>query len=221
MTDKEIDEFIHNNTTENLKEFFNGLIEKLNTTNKRNDKLSLLMGILIIVYFIIDKNIVSSINLGPISINDISLTKLFIPLIFAFVLLVYATLNAHRAMLLQNIKSIGTTLYKLQESPLEDPYYPNSFLRLIMPFSLWEELSSKYIGNGKFGCLTLFMILPIFPLILFPFIFEFYAIKALLQNNWENGIIEKTIIILTIWIILTSIIYYIKLLSSSIKENKN
>ena len=182
MTDKEIDEFIHNNTTENLKEFFNGLIEKLNTTNKRNDKLSLLMGILIIVYFIIDKNIVSSINLGPISINDISLTKLFIPLIFAFVLLVYATLNAHRAMLLQNIKSIGTTLYKLQESPLEDPYYPNSFLRLIMPFSLWEELSSKYIGNGKFGCLTLFMILPIFLTIL---IYLLQQSNVNLKSNFE------------------------------------
>lgn len=218
---KEIDEFIQNNTIENLKDFFNVLIEKLNTTNKRNDKLSLLMGVLVTLYFIIDKNIVSSIDFGPISINDISLTKLFIPLIFAFVLLVYATLNAHRAMLLQNIKRIGSTLYKLQESPLEDPYYPNSFLRLIMPFSIWEELSNKYVGNGKFGCLALFMILPLFPLILFPFVFEFYAIKTMLQNNWGNGILEKTIIVLTIWIILTSIIYYIKLLSSSIKENRN
>ena len=221
MTDREIDEFIQNNTTENLKEFFNALIEKLNSTNKRNDKLSLLMGALIIVYLIIDKEVISSINLGPISINDISLTKLFIPLFFAFVLLVYATLNAHRAMLLQNIKRIGLTLFKLQESPLEDVYYPNSFLRLIMPFSVWEELYSKYLRKGKFGCLTIFMILPLFPLILIPFIFEYYSIKALIFNNWGNGFFEKIIIILTIWIILISIIYYIKLLSFSIKENKN
>ena len=221
MTEKEIDEFIQNNTVENLKDFFNVLIEKLNTTNKRNDKLSLLMGVLIIAYFIIDKSVISSINLGPISINDISLTKLFIPLVFAFVLLLYATLNAHRAMLLQNIKRIGSRLYELKDSPLEDPYYANSFLRLIMPFSMWEEINSKYIGKGKFGCLALFMILPIFPLIFVPFIFEFFAVKTMIQNNWGNGFFEKTIIILTIWIILASIMYYIKLFSSSIKENKN
>ncbi|MFA5296645.1 MAG: hypothetical protein WC389_00375 [Lutibacter sp.] len=220
MTDKEINEFIQDNSPENLKDFFKILIDKLNTTNKRNDKLSLIMGLLIVAYFIIDKNIVSNISLGPISINDVSLTKLFIPLIFAFVLLVFATLNAHRAVLLKNIKKIGKVHYNLKETPLEDPYYSNSFLRLIMPFSYLEELNSKYINNGKYSWPAFFMILPLFPLILSPFIFEFYAVKTMILNNWENGILEKIVIILTVWIITTSIIYYVKLLSSTIKENK-
>ncbi|SDY05344.1 hypothetical protein SAMN05444411_1161 [Lutibacter oricola] len=220
MTDKEINEFIKNSTIEDLKDYFNKLIERLNESSKRNDKLSLLMGILIVSYFIIDKNSVSNINLGIISINDMSIAKILIPLIFAFVLLIFATLNAHRAKITKNIKIIGQSLYNLKEDPLADSYYPNSFLRLIMPFSYLEELNSKYMKNGKFGCLTLFMTIPLYPIIALPFIFEFIALRKMILNDWSNGVFEKIITILTIWIILISIVYYIKLLSTSINENK-
>jgi hypothetical protein len=68
MTDKEINEFIiQNNSPEKLKDYFNILIDRLDETNKRNDRLSLLMGVLILGYFIIDKNSISNIDLGIIS----------------------------------------------------------------------------------------------------------------------------------------------------------
>ena len=217
MTEQEIDKFIENNSDESVKEFFNLLLVKLDSSNKRNDKLSLLMGLLILLYFLFDEKMVSSISLGPVSITDLNLAKLFIPLVFAFILLIYATLNAHRTDVLRNIRQIGIRLYNIEENGKQE-FYSNTFLQLIMPFSMWEELNSKYLKDGKTVCLTLLLTLPIFPLIFSPFVFECYALKILFTEKWSVGLMEKVVIVSTIWIILSAVIYYVKLFAMKIKE---
>ena len=98
--------------------------------------------------------------------------------------------------------------------------YSNVFLQMIMPFSFWEELNSKFMKDGNVGCLTIFLTIPLYPILLTPFVFEYIAIKNLIINNWQNGWIEKGVIILTIWILISAIIYYIKLMKTAISEVK-
>ena len=217
MTELEIDKFIKNNSEDSVKEYFNLLLTKLDSSNKRNDKLSLLMVLLIFLYFLLGEKVVSSISLGPVSITDLNLTKLFIPLVFAFILLMYATLNTHRAVILKNIRQIGIRLYHIEENGKQE-FYSNSFLQLIMPFSMWEELNSKYLKDGKAGCLTALLTLPIYPIIFSPFIFEYYALKFLFLEKWRIGLVEKVVIVLTIWILLSAIFYYVKLITMTVKE---
>jgi len=217
MTEEDINAFIEKNSEESVKEYFNLLLVKLDSSNQRNDKLSLLMGILILLYFLLDNKVVSNINLGPISITEFNLAKVLIPLAFAFILLMFATLNAHRADVIKNIRQIGIRLYNLEENGKQE-FYSNSFLQLIMPFSMWEELNSKYLKDGKTGCLTVLLTLPLYSIILSPFIFEYYALKTLFIEKWGLGLIEKIVIVLTIWILLSAIIYYIKLFTMKVKE---
>jgi hypothetical protein len=219
MTDKEIDDFIENSSEEKLKDYFDSLVQKLQTLNAKNDKLSLLLGLLILSYFVINKNVISNINLGPISINDISNAKLFIPLIFAFVLLIFATLNAHKAVLLQNIRKVGVKYYKVRDAGNQE-FYSNRFLRMLLPFSFWEEISTIYFSGGKFGCMAVLLTIPLFLLILIPFFFEYFALKIIIIEKWHNSLLEKGIVILTIWILVAAIFYYFKLFEMKIKEEK-
>ncbi|MCH8234356.1 MAG: hypothetical protein IIB82_17185 [Bacteroidetes bacterium] len=220
MTVDEIDKFISNNSETKIQDYFNNLVSKLKATNSRNDKLTILMGILIVFYFVTDLKVVSKFSLGPIELTDFHLVKLFIPLAFSYVLLVFATLNAHRAQIIKNIRQIGKGLYQLNENVAEDSMYSNVFLQMIMPFSFWEELNSKFMKDGNVGCLTIFLTIPLYPILLTPFVFEYIAIKNLIINNWQNGWIEKGVIILTIWILISAIIYYIKLMKTAISEVK-
>lgn len=220
MTIDEIDNFIANNSEANIQDYFNNLVNKLKTTNSRNDKLTILMGVLIVFYFIADLKVVSKFSLGPIEITDFNLFQLFIPLAFSYVLFVFATLNAHRAKIIKNIRQIGKRLYQLNEKAEEDSMYSNVFLQMIMPFSFWEELNSKFMKNGNVGCLTILLTLPLYPVLLAPFVFEYIAIKNLIIKNWHNGWVEKGVTVLTIWILISAVLYYFKLMKSAISEVK-
>lgn len=221
MTIDEIDDFISSNSEAKIQDYLNNLVNKLKTTNSRNDKLTIVMGILMVFYFITDLKVVSKFSLGPIELTDFNLFKLFIPLAFSYVFFVFATLNAHRAQIIKNIRQIGKRFYQLNENVAEDSMYSNVFLQMIMPFSFWEELNSKFMKNGNVGCLTIFLTLPLYPILLTPFIFEYIAIKNLIINNWKNGWIEKGVTVLTVWILISAVIYYFKLMKSAISEVKS
>ncbi|NOQ26152.1 MAG: hypothetical protein GQ564_12380 [Bacteroidales bacterium] len=221
MTKEEIDRFIENNEKEDIKSFFDKLILKLEATNRSNDKILIWLILLIFIYFSVDLNIFSQLKLGPIVLTDNSFIKLFIPLVFTYLLLKFMTLNTYRSLILKNIRQIGGFLFSLKEGVSDNSTYSNSFLQIIMPFSFWEEISSKYMRKGKAGCISLLMISPVFLLILVPFVFEYIIIRDLFMNFWKIGLIQKAVTISTIWIFLAVIIYYIRLVRIDLEENKN
>lgn len=216
MTEQEIKDFIKSNTDERIGEYFNLILAKLNLASKRNEYLSFIMVILVVLYFIVDKNIISDLSVGPVTLVDVSVTKMFIPLLFAFVLLLFATINAHRADIIQNIREIGVNYFNLRQEEKQE-FYSNPFLQLLMPFSFWEEINTKNL-NGGAGCLTLLMTIPLYPIIAAPFVFEYHAIKSLINERWDNGNWDKVLIIFTVWMVLSSIVYYFRLFRMKIKE---
>jgi hypothetical protein len=211
MTKEEIDKFIENNTEEDIKTFFDKLIINLEVSNRSNDKILIWLTLLIFIYFSVDLKIFSQLKLGPLVLTDSSFIKLFIPLVFTYLLLKFMTLNTHRSLIIMNVRQIGGFLFSLNEGISEDSIYSNSFLQIIMPFSFWEEISSKYMRKGNVGCLTLLMILPVFSLVFVPFIFEYIIIRDLFVDFWEIGWVQKAVTVSTIWMFLAVIIYYVKL----------
>ncbi|TAJ11951.1 hypothetical protein DMA11_14715 [Marinilabiliaceae bacterium JC017] len=220
MTKKEIETFIAINKEDDIKSFFDKLLTKLDASNRSNDKILIWMAFLIFIYFSIDLDIFSQLKLGPIVLTDNSFIKLFTPLIFNYLLLKFVTLNAHRSLIINNIRQIGGRFYNLKEGVDENATYSNAFLQIIMPFSLWEEVNSKYMNKGKTGCLTFLMISPLFILLFAPLIFEYIIIRDLIVDFWQISWVQKTVTITTIWIFLAVIIYYIKAVKIKMTENQ-
>lgn len=218
MTTNELQRFIADKDDSEIIDYFNLLHTKLKDLNNSNNRICLLMVLVSFIYIFIDNKAFTTIDIGFISISDISIIKLLTPLVFSLLFLLFANLNSHRAIVIKSIKVIGNHMYKLNSK--DDAFYPNTFLHIILPFSFWDEINSTLMKNGKIGCLTLILIIPLFPIICLPFYFEYYAIKNLFISFWTNGLFEKCIIISNIWILLTIIYFYTKLMIQSVKEVK-
>ena len=218
MTVEEIESFIENNESNVVHEYFDSLIQKHKDLNASNNWLSFLMLIAVFVYFFIDSAEITEVNLGLISITNTQTIKLFSPVIFSFLLFVFATVNAHRAEILKTMKVLGAHLFHLDKK--YDASHMNSFLRLITPFSFWDEVNSKFTENGKVGCLTLFLTLPLYPIILAPFVFEYHVYETHFLDLWPQGLFEKGMVVLNSWFVLAVFVYYVKLMAISLRTVK-
>lgn len=220
MTYTEIIEFIKSSEESDRKYFFDHLVSKLENINNRIDRLSLYMLILLVLYFTIDLQIVSEISIGPFSLKDLNLSKAFIPLVFNYIFFLFASLNAHKSHIIKSIKICGSIVLNIKQSSPELFFYNNSVLKLVIPFSFADEVNSVFIKNGKLGCLSLILMIPIFPLMSIPLIFNILSLKHLIYNYWLASHYFKILIALTAWIFVTTIIYYFKLLNIGMTESR-
>jgi len=221
MNKKEILNFIDSNNDENIKDYFYKLIEKLDGIKRENNKIQIWLVVLVFIHFGIDFDFFKEINLGPVNLKtDNHFIKLFIPIVFTFMLLQFATLNSQRAIIISNIREIGTKLFNLETNLAEKSMYSNKFLRTLMPFSMSEEVNDKFLQNGNIGFITFILTLPLFLLLSTPFIYEYIAIKDHLLNFWGKNWFENLIIILNIWLLIVVFGYYIKLFTLAFKAAK-
>jgi len=223
MTRQEIVQFINDNDVERIIDYNDKLFDTVKELNKRNDRLSLFLIVIVLAYFLTSKATFSSLSIGPFSINDFTIIPKLAPLLFAYFLLEFALLNGHRAEVLKTIKWIHLTLYKqeLTKKDFQEGQY-SFFTRLILPFSKWTEIY-KVSDDKPIGCVGLFLLTPLTIILLLPFYFEVIAIKNLIDNYWSDWI-GKASVILSIWLILIIIYYYITLapsrLQTAVKEEK-
>lgn len=87
MLKEDILKFIMENQDEKLMDFYNKTYEKLNDLNRRIDRISLLLGMIVLIYFIASKATISSFSIGPVTISDISLISQILPILFGWLLL--------------------------------------------------------------------------------------------------------------------------------------
>lgn len=213
MTRQEIVKFINDNDVERIINYNNKLFDTLKELNKRNDRLTLFLIVIVLAYFLTSKATFSSLQFGPFSVNDFTLIPKLTPLLFAYFLLEFALLNGHRADILKTMKWIHLSLYKqeLTKKDYEEGQY-SFFTRLILPFSRWTEIY-KVSDDKPIGCIGLFILTPLTIFLLLPFYFEIITIKNVINNYWADWI-GKASVILSIWLILIVIYYYIKLAPS-------
>ena len=87
MNRQEILKFIvDNNDNENLLDFYNKIYDKLKEINKRIDKLTAYLIIVVFVFLIASKSSIQSFQVGPISINDITIIVKLLPILFSYLL---------------------------------------------------------------------------------------------------------------------------------------
>ncbi len=218
MDTNEIEKFIQLNNGNNLNDFYNKTYEKLKDLNKRIDKLSLYLLVIVFLYFITSKAIISSFQVGPISISDISVITIILPILFAYLLLDLALTSAHKADVLATVKLLFIKLNRHHLTEKEIKEGSNDFVtRVLFPFSYSAEFGKSFPKKmTALGCFGTLLVLPMLSFILLPFYFEFYMLKEVYSNHYTStlGIIS---FYLSIWIMLM-VIYSV--LQNIINSNK-
>ncbi|HMZ99489.1 MAG TPA: hypothetical protein PLN49_01420 [Ferruginibacter sp.] len=221
MNKQEILKFIvDNNNSQHLLDFYNKTYDKLKELNKRIDKLTAYLIIVVFVFLIAAKSSIQSFQVGPISINDISIIVKLLPILFSYLLTDLIISSSHKGELLMTVKLISMSLYKqdIDHRHLDDHKH-NLITRLVLPFSYSIELSK--LNSGKVHRLqALFgfiVILPFLSLIFLPFYFEFYMLRDIYRNHMTDTL-GKISFYLSIWIMLLMLYY---LISSAVRNWKD
>ena len=183
-------------------------------------RLGIIMLILILLFYLIDNTKAESLSIGPISIKDLNSIKIFIPLVFAFLILRYQVINSHKAELIRIVKKFSLLYFDFDNSNTK-PEFTDDFTRTLLPISIYEEFNKlNYKGTSKIGCIGAIFTFPLtIGLTLLPFIFEYVWIKDLILDFKNLVLFEKVTIVLTIWTIILTLYYFIHTIVISIKEN--
>jgi hypothetical protein len=220
MKNLEIKEMFRNNTDDKLNIYLSTLLAKCKDIEKENNLIALIMLILILLFYMADISQTESIQIGPLSIKDINSIKVFIPLVFAFLIFRYILISAHKAELHKIIKVFTKDFFNFNDSAQDDPLHMDDFTRTILPFSIYGELGNlSYKGKSKFGCFGAILIIPISGLALVPFILEFIWIKKFIIDFSTLNYTQKTSVILSIWILAISLYYFVHNMIIAVKEN--
>lgn len=221
MNDTEIKEILSNNTEDKLNTYLSILLSKCKDISIESNLLSLIMLVLILLFYMADFAQLENLRIGPLSIKDINSIKIFIPLVFAFLIFRYILISAHKAELHKIIKEYSKKFFNFTDPISEDVLHMDDFTRSILPFSIYSEIGKiSHKGNSKFGCIGGLLIVPISFLSFAPFILEFIWIKNYLIDFEKFNFTQKSSLVLSIWILLISVYYFIQTMIISIKENE-
>lgn len=221
MKDSEVSDFLSSNDDSNISFYLSTIIEKLKEISKENNKIGVFMIVVIFLFYLIENSIARSINIGPITIDDLTAIKVFIPLIFAFLILRYKIINSHKAELIKISKKITEHKFSIENSNVK-PEFTDDFTRSLLPLSLYEEVNKlNYKGASFIGCLGAILTFPITIIItLIPYFFEFLWLRDLFYGFPNFNLYEKASFILTIWVLVFSLYYMIHTMTIAIKEAK-
>lgn len=199
---------------------YNKLYDKQRELNKRNDRIATFLVAVILFYFFASKATITGIQFGPIGFNDLSIIIKLSPLLFSYLVLEYAIINAHRAEVIKLLKWINMIIHnqKLSDKSLKEPYLTD-LTRLILPYSLSTEVSRINDYNNDFKWLDIILIIPLLALLLFPFWFEIISIRYVIANYWHDWL-GKTSVILSVWLIFVVVYFYIKLIRRNMETQK-
>jgi hypothetical protein len=222
MTNNEIKEIFLRNSDEKLSEYLAILLAKCQAISRESNLIAIFMLLLILLYYMAGFSQLESLQIGPIGIKDINSIKIFIPLVFAFLILRFTLLSTNKAELQRIIKKFSSEYFSFKDPLSEDILHMDDFTRSILPFSLYDELG-KLTNKGKktrLGCIGLILIVPISTISVIPLILEYYWIKDFIMNFDNLNFTQKSSIVLSIWILVISIYYLLCMMIIGVKENK-
>lgn len=223
MNRNDVIKFITDNQNERLLDYYDKCYDKLKDLNLKIDKISLYIIIITFIYFIATGTTISSIQIGPATISDISILLKIIPVLFAFLLLQLIVISSQKAELFKIVKLIFLANYVQDINPKEfENENNNIFTRILLPFSYSTELlkfSMEKTGLIN-SCLGSILVLPLLSLLFIPFYFEFYMLKEIWANYYSD-ILGKTSFWLTIWITSYMLHYLISNFIINFRDAKN
>lgn len=221
MRPHEIKNILKQNTDEKLNQYFVILLDKCKDIAKESNIIALFMLVLILLYYMTDFSQLESLQIGPVGIKDVNSIKVFIPLVFAFLIFRYIVLSAHKAELHKIIEQYTSDYFDFEDPYSQDVLHMDDFTRSVLPFSIFSEINKlSHKGKSKFGCFGAILIFPITAIAVIPFVLEYYWIKEFINQFSNLNFTQKSSIVLSIWIMTISIYYFIHTMIIGAKEGK-
>ncbi|MFD0763716.1 hypothetical protein ACFQZI_02545 [Mucilaginibacter lutimaris] len=214
---KLIQDFVNNNTIENLKEYNKFLIEKLKDASIQNNRVSTYMIAVVILYLFFKESTIKDVDLSFIKIEKFVIIAQLTPPLFSLLFLYYLLLNAHRAEMIQFSRILTYELYPNSLESKSSVVYreANTFARLIQPYSFWLE-TTKWDIDGKATTGDAILRLPVLLIVLSPLIFIIYILK-ILYFEYCDLTLSKYTFIFSIWVTIYTIYNLWRLLYQNYK----
>jgi len=223
MKNTDIEKLLKSNNQENINLYFSQILSKTKDLDKENNRIAFFLILLIFIYYLTDFAAIDSINLGFLSIKNVESIKIFIPLIFSFIIFRFVVINSHKAELKKIIRKIAFNHFKFDNQNL-DILYTDDFSRTVMPVSIYDELN-KFDFKTNVGCLNSLIMIPLvaFPALavsISPFVIEWLWLKPMIIDFKNLEFISKTIVVLTIWIMILALVYFFKTMILGVREEQ-
>ena len=218
MTKDEIKYLIKSNETDRLNLLLSSILNKSKAIHKQLNVLSIAMLILILIFYLGKLKVNGDMQLGPLKIDDISVLSFLIPLIFSFIILRFVILSSHSAEIKKLLKVFASE-YFMYSNNIDDKLFTDDLTRLMLPVSIYDEIG-KFNYKTRTGCFSVLLTFPMIFVAIAPYVFIGLWIIPQLLTFKTLDIFNQVSIILTIWIVLISVFYFIKTIIVELKENK-
>lgn len=217
MKNEEIEQIINKTETDKLNIYLSLLLSKCKDIEKENNFIALIMILLVLLFYSASFGQLDSLKIGPISIKEINSIKIFIPLVFSFLIFRYLIINSHKAEIEKIVKIFSRDFFKIENNDIEKL---DDFTRTILPISIYTEINNLTTkGKSKFGCFGAILIFPIVGIAIIPYTLQFIWLKDFLSNYDKYNFFQKSAIILSLWITILSLYYFIHSIIIKMKEN--
>lgn len=186
---EELREFLESNQNNEtrIREYYSSIITKLDSTNKKVDRIAIYLFLIILLYYLFGDLKTVALQAGPLQIQDLTIIKKLTPAIFSFTFFMYAFLGRVSGQLTLAAKFLFAYInnQEIKGEELDDSLTTNNISRMALPYSFWAELTEVM---GKVGMFGYIFCIPILLLtILMPFIF-FFSITKTACSNYSDGI---------------------------------
>jgi hypothetical protein len=212
MTHREILDFVKKSENDRINLFYNSLYEKQKELNRRFNRTSFQLLTIVTIYFIASNYKLQPIQIGPLSLSDLRIILILLPVAFSYFFLELAVISEYRAENYKMLRWITLLLYNpnLKDSELQNPKFFH-FTRLVLPFSFWYEIIWGILKKNKrkIHWFTVLIFSPIFLLAVAPFWFEYLAIMNVITHYWDENI-AKFSVIASMWLSIIGLYYYLK-----------
>lgn len=219
---EEIRKLINEKDNPFLEEFSNKIYENLKDLNAREEKHNLWAIIIIFLYIILKSTTIKSVDIGPITLEDLTVISKVLPLVFIYILFNLRTIALHKKDTVFTMKILSEKMFN-QKIP-SDIYkdISNSFIiRMYLPYSFSNyisKISSKkpHIIESLIGAPIIFIsviIAGLAPyLVIFLMLYDIY-------KNYMNDILGITSFYISILAFIVMIFFSIIMTFRTESEN--
>lgn len=203
-------------------DYTNKIFENLKELNSKEEKYSLYAVIVVFLYYLLlHKTTVESINIGPISIKDITVVAKILPLVFVYIIFNLRTISTHKKDVLYTIKTLSEKLFNQKPLAEMNKEIGNTFVtRTYLPYTFSNSMSKIFPTKPHVieALIGFPLLLPTLLIGLVPY----GIIITMLVDLYKNQMVDVLGIAsfwLTIWALLLMFYYIVMNVIKSNAEN--
>ena len=182
--EEEFNRFINANDKEFLDLYSKQVLSTLDELYKKEQKYTILLALLLLTFFLLQTSKIENFDIGPITITDIGIIYVFIPIAF-----IYALFSMYGIVFqIQETETVLNQFYRNKLLLNESKLNSNKFSRAFFPTSFAKTVQ-KIVSNKHSiieSIIGFFLLLPTLVIGLLPYGVLFLMISEIYSNEFSN-----------------------------------